>query len=227
MHHELIADIQARFATLANPQAAVSMRAYMRNQFPFFGIVTPTRRSALIDFKKLPLAQEPLLTLVQQLWQLPEREYRYAAIDLLAMHRKQLDESAIPALLALARQDAWWDTVDNLSSVINRIIRCFPAAQAQMDEALKYDNFWTRRTAMIHQLGWRDATDETRLFDYALTLAPESEFFIRKAIGWALRDYARWQPEAVRAFVLAHREGLSSLTVREAMKHFESSGGRR
>jgi len=225
MPPELMADIQTRFSTLGCPQAAVSMRAYMRNQFPFLGIATPARRAALTDFKKHPLAQESLLTLVQQLWQLPEREYRYAAIDLLAMHSKQLDDSAIPALLALARQDAWWDTVDNLSSVINRIIRCFPAAQAQMDEALKYDSFWTRRTAMIHQLGWRDATDEARLFDYALTLAPESEFFIRKAIGWALRDYARWQPEAVRSFVLLHREELSSLTVREAMKHLGASGG--
>lgn len=218
MPHEFVADIQSRFDALTNPVAAVSMCAYMRNQFPFLGIATPARRATLTDFKKPPLAQEALLTLAQQLWQLPEREYRYAAIDLLAMHHKQLDDSAIPVLLALARQEAWWDTVDNLSSVINRIVRRYPAAQAQMDGALKYDDFWTRRTAMIHQLGWRDATDEARLFNYALTLAPESEFFIRKAIGWALRDYARWQPEAVRAFVLAHQEALSPLTKREAMK---------
>jgi len=219
MPHELMADIQSRFAALTNPQAAVPMRAYMRNQFAFCGIATPARRAALADFKNRALSQQTLLTLAQQLWQLPEREYRYAAIDLLAMHSKQLDASAIPALLALARTDAWWDTVDNLSSVINRLIRRYPAAQAQMDEALKHDNFWTRRTAMIHQLGWRDTTDEARLFDYALSLALESEFFIRKAIGWALRDYARWQPEAVRAFVLAHQERLSPLTAREAMKH--------
>ncbi len=218
MHRELIADIQSRFLVLANPHAAVPMRAYMCDQFPFLGIATPARRAALNDFKKHALSQVDLLILAQQLWQLSEREYRYAAIDLLAMHSKQLDASAIPALLALARTDAWWDTVDNLSSVINRIIRRYPTAQTQMDEALKHDNFWTRRTAMIHQLGWRDATDEARLFDYALTLASESEFFIRKAIGWALRDYARWQPEAVKGFVLSEQT-LSSLTVREAMKH--------
>jgi 3-methyladenine DNA glycosylase AlkD len=86
MHRELIADIQTRFATLSNPQSAASMCAYMRNQFSFLGIATPARRAALVDFKKYPLAQETLLTLAQQLWQLPEREYRYAAIDLLAMH---------------------------------------------------------------------------------------------------------------------------------------------
>lgn len=218
MPFELIADIQARFATLANPHAAVSMRAYMRDQFPFLGIATPARRAALKDFKKPSLSQADLLPLVQELWQLPEREYRYAAIDLLAMHSKQLDASAIPTLLALARTDAWWDTVDNLSSVINRIIRRYPQEQAQMDEALTHDNFWTRRTAMIHQLGWRDNTDEARLFGYARHLANEKEFFIRKAIGWALCDYARWQPEAVKRFV-ASEQGLSSLSVREAMKH--------
>jgi 3-methyladenine DNA glycosylase AlkD len=215
---ELITNIQARFAALANPNAAVSMRAYMRDQFPFLGIVTPSRRAALNDFKKRALSQVDVLTLAQQLWQLPEREYRYAAIDLLVMHSKRLDDSVIPALLDLARTDAWWDTVDNMSSVINRIIRRYPTAQVQMDAALMHDNFWTRRTAMIHQLGWRDNTDEARLFGYARHLANEEEFFIRKAIGWALRDYARWQPEAVKGFVLSE-QSLASLSVREAMKH--------
>jgi 3-methyladenine DNA glycosylase AlkD len=103
MPRELIADIQARFATLANPHAALSMSAYMRDQFPFLGIATPARRAALNDFKKHALSQADLLTLAQQLWQLSEREYRYAAIDLLAMHSKQLDASAITTLFALAR----------------------------------------------------------------------------------------------------------------------------
>lgn len=215
----LIQDIKSRFSALANPVAAVSMRAYMRNQFEFLGIATPARRAVLAAFKKQAFTQKASLQLAKLLWQLPEREYRYAAIDLLAMHSKILDANAIEPLLTLARQDAWWDTVDNLSSVINRIIRRYPAAQSQMDAALVHDNFWTRRTAMIHQLGWRDQTDATRLFHYARTLAPESEFFIRKAIGWALRDYARWQPERVRHFVLGEQANLSALTVREAMKH--------
>jgi 3-methyladenine DNA glycosylase AlkD len=214
-----IHDIQSRFSALANPVAAVSMCAYMRNQFEFLGIATPARRAALAALKKQAFSQDDLLQLARLLWQLPEREYRYAAIDLLAMHSKVLDASAIEPLLALARQDAWWDTVDNLSSVVNRIIRRDPAAQSQMDAALVHNNFWTRRTAMIHQLGWRDSTDEMRLFHYARILAPESEFFIRKAIGWALRDYARWHPDSVRHFVLSEQASLSALTLREAMKH--------
>jgi 3-methyladenine DNA glycosylase AlkD len=88
-----------------------------------------------------------------------------------------------------------------------------------MDAALHDESFWIRRIAMTHQLGWRLETDEARLFGYALRLAPEREFFIRKAVGWALRDYAKWAPQAVGGFVAAHRERLSPLTLREATKH--------
>ncbi len=87
-----------------------------------------------------------------------------------------------------------------------------------MDAALRHECLWVRRIAMIHQLGWRLETDSARLFGYAETLAPEGGFFIRKAIGWALRDYARWNPQAVRDFVAAMGERLAPLSVREAMR---------
>ncbi|MEY4268768.1 MAG: hypothetical protein RIS90_3303, partial [Pseudomonadota bacterium] len=88
-----------------------------------------------------------------------------------------------------------------------------------MDAWLGHPNLWVRRVAMLHQLGWKAQTDQARLFRYALALAPETEFFIRKAIGWALRDHARTQPEAVRAFLAEHGLVLSGLTRREAGKH--------
>jgi 3-methyladenine DNA glycosylase AlkD len=88
-----------------------------------------------------------------------------------------------------------------------------------MDECLVHPDLWVRRVAMLHQLGWREQTDQERLFSYALTLAPEKDFFIRKAIGWALRDHARTRPDAVRAFLAQHADRLSGLTVREAGKH--------
>lgn len=194
------------------------MQAYMRDQFAFLGIPTPQRRAAVKALFEVELSAEQALDLAQQLWQQPEREYRYVAIDLLAKQQRQLKPEHIPSLLALARQESWWDTVDNLSSVINKIIRRFPEAQSQMDDALNHPCFWTRRTAMIHQLGWRTNTDESRLLAYALQLAPETEFFIRKAIGWALRDYARWQPEAVCQFVQTYSSSLSGLSQREALK---------
>ena len=88
-----------------------------------------------------------------------------------------------------------------------------------MDAWLVHPHLWVRRVAMLHQLGWREQTDPERLLRYALALAPEKDFFIRKAIGWALRDHARTRPDAVRTFLLQHAERLSGLTRREAGKH--------
>jgi 3-methyladenine DNA glycosylase AlkD len=88
-----------------------------------------------------------------------------------------------------------------------------------MDEALHHPSLWVRRVAMLHQLGWRQHTDSQRLFAHALALGGEKEFFIRKAIGWALRDLARTQPDAVREFLCTQAGNLSALTRREASKH--------
>jgi 3-methyladenine DNA glycosylase AlkD len=166
--------------------------------------------------------QKALLTAAALLYDLPEREYRYAASDLLARHVGRLDMSAIASLLALAQRDSWWDTVDGLAGIVGDVVRAArrkePDAQAAMDAALRHDCLWVRRIAMIHQLGWRLETDTARLFGYAETLAPESDFFIRKAIGWALRDYARWNPPAVRDFAAAMSGRLSPLSAREATR---------
>jgi 3-methyladenine DNA glycosylase AlkD len=95
--------------------------------------------------------------------------------------------------------------------------------QRQMDRAVRAENFWVRRIAMLHQLGWREDTDTVRLFKYADLLAAEKEFFIRKAIGWALRDYAWHDWRAVEKYLKGAREGLSPLSCREAMKNFPTS----
>ena len=222
MPEQLAAQIQHKLATLADPARAANMRAYLRNQFPFLGIPTPARRAALKPLLKVDFDQKRLLTAADQLWRLPEREYRYAAIDLLARHVGRLDLRAVAPLLALAQREAWWETVDGLAGIVGDVVhaarRRDPDAQVTMDTALRHDCLWVRRIAMIHQLGWRLETDTARLFGYAETLAPESDFFIRKAIGWALRDYARWNPQAVRDVVAALGGRLSPLSAREATR---------
>jgi 3-methyladenine DNA glycosylase AlkD len=219
---QLVGQIRDALAALADPARAVPMRAYMRDRFPFFGIQTPTRRAALRPLFKVDFDQKLLLTAANLLYELPEREYRYAASDLLARHAGQLDLDAVAPLLALAQRDAWWDTVDGLAGIVGDVIhaarRNDPDAQISMDAALRHECLWVRRIAMIHQLGWRLETDTVRLFGYAESLAPEGDFFIRKAIGWALRDYARWNPHAVRDFVGAMGGRLSPLSAREAMR---------
>jgi 3-methyladenine DNA glycosylase AlkD len=154
---------------------------------------------------------------------MPEREFQYAAVDLLAKHHRQLKLASLPSLLQLVQRHAWWDTVDGLAGVVGDILLRArtrqPEVQRQMDDWLGHPSLWVRRVAMLHQLGWKAQTDQARLFRYALALAPETEFFIRKAIGWALRDHARTQPEAVRTFLADHAQVLSGLTRREAGKH--------
>ncbi|MGB9355991.1 MAG: DNA alkylation repair protein, partial [Azonexus sp.] len=174
MPEQLAAQIQHTLAALADPARAADMRAYLRNQFPFLGIPTPARRAALKPLLKVDFDQKRLLTAADQLWRLPEREYRYAAIDLLARHVGRLDLSAVAPLLALAQREPWWETVDGLAGIVGDVVRAGrrsdPDAQVTMDTALRQDCLWVRRIAMIHQLGWRLETDTTRLFGYAETL---------------------------------------------------------
>ena len=219
-----VSAVEHALIPLADEAKAQGMKAYLLNQFEFLGLAAPVRRAAVKEIGKVKLqSSAELLATAELLWQKPEREYRYTAVDLLRQHSAQLNVNDLPALQALLLQDAWWETVDGLSAVIAEVMHAAvqqkPNAAATMDVWLKHPSHWVRRSAMLHQLGWRLDTDTTRLFGYATQLADEKEFFIRKAIGWALRDYARWNPQAVTEFLVAHRARLSSLTLREAAKH--------
>ena len=215
--------IEAALRAQADPERAVGMQAYMKNQFVFLGIPATARRQALQGLLLADFETAQWLELADCLWEKPEREFRYTAVDLLGKHHRQLDLDTLPHLLNLVQRDAWWDTVDALAGVIGDVLlqarRQDPGVQRLMDAALEHANLWVRRVAMLHQLGWKTHTDEARLYRYALALAAEPGFFIRKAIGWALRDYARVQPDGVREFLQCNKDVLSPLTRREAGKH--------
>jgi 3-methyladenine DNA glycosylase AlkD len=229
MSHSTISPfaMEAALRPLAEAQQAASMKAYMLGQFEFLGIRAGPRRSALKALPPFTGTADELLQLAEALWRLPEREFRYAAVDLLAQHHKRLDPGALPRILQLVQIDAWWDTVDGLAGVVGDIWFRAQAsqtdAQRHMDACLVHPSKWVRRVAMLHQLGWKAQADQNRLFRYALALAHEKDFFIRKAIGWALRDHARTEPDAVRGFLAQHAERLSGLTLREAGKHLRLS----
>jgi 3-methyladenine DNA glycosylase AlkD len=215
MKPDFLTDVAIALASEADLERAPAMRAYMRDQFDFMGVATPLRRGACRALLK-PLRNADLLQHARALWELPQREYQYVALDLLAMQWKELNTEDIPALLELVQDKSWWDTVDALAGIIGDVLR---HRHDYMDECLRHNNFWMRRIALLHQLGWRNKTDEQRLFDYSLKLANEKEFFIQKAIGWALRDYARHAPDAVRLFTHKQKERLAPLSFREANKH--------
>jgi 3-methyladenine DNA glycosylase AlkD len=220
----LLAQIEGALRALADAQQAQPMRAYMQDQFAFLGIHATPRRTALRALPGLKDWTAPaLLALADALWALPEREFQYAAVDLLAKYHRQLDLQSLPSLIALVQRKSWWDSVDALAGVVGDILlrarQQGHDGQHTMDSCLGHSNVWVRRVAMLHQLGWKEQTDESRLLPYALRLAGEPDFFIRKAIGWALRDYARTRPEAIRAFLAQHGQVFSGLTRREAGKH--------
>ncbi len=208
---------------LADTTRAAGMQAYMRGKFSFLGVAAPQRRAAVMPMLRERLPATELLAAAVALWEMPQREYQYVAADLLARQEKTLTSEHLDTLFELAQRHAWWDTVDGLATTIGSIIKhackIDPSVQEIMDDTLAHEDFWMRRIAMLHQLSWRGDTDTRRLFHYALTLANDKEFFIRKAIGWALRDYARHDPEAVRTFLDRSAHKLSALTVREASKH--------
>ena len=221
---QFVLAVERAFTPLADAPRAHAMRAYLLNQFEFLGLQAPVRRQAVRGIGRVQWqSAQDVLAAADMLWQKPQREFRYTAVDLLRKHSDLLGVRDLPKLRALLLRDAWWETVDGLSAVIADVLHQAvlqkPNAASVMDVWLIHPNFWVRRSAMLHQLGWRLDTDSTRLFVYAQQLADEQEFFIRKAIGWALRDYARWNPQAVTDFLVQHRDSLSNLTVREAAKH--------
>lgn len=209
--------VEAALAPLANPGNARPMAAYMKDRFDFLGVKTPDRRTvtrALIRDR-----HEAIIESAEALWALPFREYQYVACDLLDRHARHLPASALSRVLKLATGRSWWDTVDALAKTVGTIVRNHPALAQRMEQLAASENMWLRRVAILHQLGAKQATDVERLFRICLLNAADPEFFIRKAIGWALRDYAYRDAAAVREFLERHRARLSPLTIREASKH--------
>lgn len=218
----LVRQVRAALEPLANAERAAAQRAYVRGQFVYLGLGTEQRRAALKPLLRayVPADKSDLREAALALWAFEPREFQYVAIELLILRHGLLDTSDLRWLLELVQQRSWWDSVDSLVKVVGPIVRRERAkGQRAMDRALGHKNFWVRRIAMLHQLGWRADTDTARLFRYADTLAPEKEFFIRKAVGWALRDYAWHNPAAVRAYLNVAHDRLSGLTYREAGKH--------
>jgi len=218
----LVPRLVAIYGAAADESKAGPMRAYMRDQFPFLGIPSPARRLLNREvLAGLPRpAERDLRDGALACWALREREYQYFACDWLRRHAGVCSAGFLMTARTLITTKSWWDTVDPLADhLVGRIVDNHPAAVSTMDEWLVDDDIWLARTAILHQLSYQERTDADRLFRYCLARADHRDFFIRKAIGWALRQYARTDPAAVRSFVDAHDRVLSPLSVREATKH--------
>lgn len=148
--------VRAALRPMKNAERAAGMRAYMRNQFEYLGVSTPDHRAAVAPLIKSfsPADREELRMAAEGLWQMREREYQYVALGLLARYQKTLTLADLSWLLDLVQQKSWWDTVDSLVKAIGGVVqRAGAKGKRAMDAAVKHDNFWVRRIAMLHQSG--------------------------------------------------------------------------
>ncbi|MEV0731514.1 DNA alkylation repair protein [Polymorphospora sp. NPDC050346] len=219
---EVLARLTTVYAAAADPARGAQMAAYMRDRFPFLGIQAPAR--AVLGRQVLAGLGRPdeadLRAVAVGCWTLPEREYQYFACDWLRRHARVCSAGFLSTARELITTRSWWDTIDPLAvHLVGPLVAAHPELVPAMDGWIGDDDPWLVRTAVLHQLGYREATDAGRLFRYCVRQAGHPDFFVRKAIGWALREYARTDPEAVRAFVVAHRSRLAPLSAREALRN--------
>ncbi|MFC8090124.1 DNA alkylation repair protein [Streptomyces sp. NPDC057301] len=214
--------LTAVYAAAADPVRAAGARAYMKDVAPFLGIPTPERRAlSRAVLKGTPRPDEADCTAIAlRCWELPEREYHYFAVDYLRRHVGRCSSGFLPVTRRLITTASWWDTVDALAAhVVGGLVAADPELTADMDAWIVDDDLWVARTALLHQLRYKDHTDTRRLFAYCLRQSGHTDFFIRKAIGWCLREYAKTDPEAVREFLARERGRFAPLSVREALKN--------
>ncbi|MDZ5471296.1 DNA alkylation repair protein [Bacillus sp. 31A1R] len=217
--------LRQTYMLFANPANAVPMKKYMRDQFEFFGIKTPERRAILKDFVKehgLPKKEE-FHEVILELWAMPERELQIVAIGLIdfKQKKKELKDEFVPLLEKMITLKSWWDTVDHIASNhVGYLFNHYPAFIHTV--GLKWrnsDNIWLRRTMILFQLKYKTNTDTELLAEIIVENLGSKEFFINKAIGWVLREYAKTNPFWVKEFVEKHP--LSLLSKREALKHIK------
>lgn len=218
----VMAWLSAEFVAQRNPERAIAMAAYMKNLFPFWGIPAPQQEQLakrIYPQLKLVVDETWLTQTGQLLYHQSEREYHYFAVSLLRRFRDRLSPQAMSAVEHLLVTHSWWDTVDEIAAhIVGDLVRRWPTLLPQIEAYSVHDNLWLRRTAILHQLSYKQQTDRDRLFQYCTVNAASEEFFIRKAIGWALREYSKTDSEAVIEYVRQQRDRLSNLSKREALK---------
>ena len=220
--HKYVSLLKELFEKNANPANAAPMKKYMRDQFEYLGIKTPERKALLKEFiteHGLPPLKD-LDRIACDLWSLPQREYQYTAVSLLSKMEKRLEADFMPTIELLITHKSWWDTVDSIAGdIVGAQFKRHPKAKTKyLKKWRKSDNFWLRRTTLLFQLGYKAETDFDLLCEIIEENLDSDEFFINKAIGWALRQYAWTNPKAVQAYVKATKE-LNPLSRREALKN--------
>ena len=229
-------NIIEEFRQYKNEENAEKQAAYLRHQFEFIGLKTPERRLLAKDFLKEKKADKQIdWKLVFEFWNLPEREFQYLALDYLHQMKKWLIFDDLEKIKKLTVSKSWWDTVDALDELVGQLLltgrkqatendsTAYEQVKTLVKEWAQAENFWIRRIAIDCQLSFKNQTD-LELLSYTIekNLLGSSfadEFFITKAIGWALRDLAKTNSAWVIKFIEEHENKMAKLSIREASKH--------
>lgn len=221
---DYLAALTVEFEPLRDEDRAAQMRAYMKDVSPFLGIGARPRRAAQRQALVLvgPPAPEAVAPAMVELWARPEREYTYAACELFGRYAADLPAAVLTDPVAdLLLTDPWWDSVDALGTPgIATMVRRHPELAAVIDDWSATDNQWLIRAAIQHQRGLRSETDVSRVLQLCGQHASDRRFFVAKAVGWALRDLSRIDPDAVAGFVGDH-PNLPPVARREAIRGLE------
>jgi 3-methyladenine DNA glycosylase AlkD len=227
VHSELVAALAAALERGADPERAIGQQRYMKSALPYYGLTSPGLKAAIGPVLRDPAhalpSRDAWIATIEAIWrEATHREHWYAAIAL-ARHRPYrawVDSDAMPLWESLIRDGAWWDVVDDIAThLVRDTLLAAPAVEGlRMRAWAGSDSLWVRRAAIISQVGARERLDQQLLADVIEPNIADPDFFSRKAIGWALRDHARHDPDWVRRFVATHPD-LSGLSRREALKH--------
>ena len=203
-----------------NEEQAQKMSKYMLNKFEYIGIKTPKRRKIFKNFFKEYKNEEKIdWEFVNKCWENKHREFQYVAADYLKNMKDKLTIDDIPKFKQLILKKSWWDTIDNLDMTIGALALKDSNVNKILLEWSLDENIWLRRIAIDHQLLRKEKTNTELLEKILKNNLGQAEFFINKAIGWALRDYSKTNPEWVKNFIEENKENMAKLSIKEASKY--------
>ncbi len=224
---EYVAQIRTIFRDTGTPERAEKSQSYMKQHFGFYGLTAPVWMALSYDFfakKGVPI-EENMWEVVRICFAEECREMHYFALEIV-QNEIERNPDASPDLIELLEElvmtKSWWDSVDWLAKLIAIHFKRFTHLENPKTwEWIEHENMWLQRIAVTYQRYYKTKTDSEKLFAFVLKIAHSREFFLQKAAGWALREYAKWNVEAVKTFVATHEDKLAPLTRREALKHFQ------
>ena len=217
---DFVETLEAEFVRHADKKIAIGQKAYMRNQFEFYGIASPVRKQIQKPFlaKKYLPAKRDLDQIVTLLWNKPQREFQHFAQEFAFKYARQFDEADIFLFEFMVENKSWWDTVDYIANrLMGAYFKIYPEnRQAFVRKWISSNNIWLQRSALLFQLKYKSELDQKLLRTTITQLLGSKEFFINKAIGWVLREYSRTNPAWVQRF--ADETELHPLSRREALR---------